>query len=161
GVSSMWQPQGDKLNNPDRLGKLQPVTVLCDVPQLFTCLDSDEELLLAYQCGEEAGVRRLIVLPFESALLDQIKSDSLGVREALKQSGTWVADVDTTGKVTAAWKTDLSKIPDNALPKAGTKLSAMAIPMAAPVIAPGASVPVAAPVAQAARPAAAAPAQAR
>jgi Ca-activated chloride channel family protein len=144
----MWQPQGDKLNNPDRLGNLQPVTVLCDSPHLFTCRDSNDDLQLAYQCGEEAGVRRLIIVPVEDTLPDQIKADAIGVREALKQSRTWIADVGTGGKIVAAWKTDLSKIPDTALPKPGTKLSAMAIPMAAPVATPPAGpVPMAAPVA--------------
>src|SRR5262249_58830790 len=32
GVILMWQPQGDKLNNPDRLGNLKPVTALSDTP---------------------------------------------------------------------------------------------------------------------------------
>jgi Ca-activated chloride channel family protein len=152
----MWQPQGDKLSNPDRFGNLQAKTVLCDAPKLFTTVDANDDLLLVYQCGEEAGLKRCLIVPFDDPLVEQLKSGALDVRDALKQIRTWIADVDAGGKPVAAWKTDLSKIPDSALPKAGTKLAglaAAAIPLAMPVTAPaGQPIPLAAPVAAAPAP---------
>jgi Ca-activated chloride channel family protein len=154
----MWQPQGDKLNNPDRLGNLKPVTALSDTPTTFTCVDANDDLMLAYQCSEEGQTRRYIVVPFADSLASQLQAQTLGIREALTQIRTWIADVDASGKIIAAWKTELTKIPDNVLPKPGTKLPPP-IPMAMPVDAP----PMAAPVASApaARPAAAPPPPAR
>jgi len=145
----MWQPQGDKLASADRLGTLQPVTVLCENPKLFTCTDNNDDLQLAFQCGEEAGVKRYVIVPIDDGTVEQVKSGALGVREALKQARTFLADVDAGGKVTAAWKTDLAKIPDTALPKPGTKASALTAaalapaPAAKPAAAPAAPAPAA------------------
>lgn len=151
----MWQPQGDKLNNPDRLGNLKPVTVLSDTPSTFTCMDANEDLMLAYQCSEEGSTRRYIVVPFADSLVSQLQAQTLGIREALTQIRTWIADVDASGKVTGAWKTELTKVPDNVLPKPGSKLEPP-IPMAMPVDAPLAAAPPrsAAPAARPATPAA-------
>jgi Ca-activated chloride channel family protein len=181
----MWQPEGDKLPTPDRLGNLAPITVLSDIegPAIFTCKDPNDDLLLAYRCGEEAGVRRFIVVPFSDEWVSQLQAGTLGLREALAQPRTWLVDVDAAKKPVAAWRTSLSKVPESALPPPGTMLLPVAevvealpvdeeIPMGVPVATPVASAPpvarpapaAAAPVAQAvpaaapARPASAPPA---
>ncbi|MBL8797610.1 MAG: VWA domain-containing protein [Planctomycetia bacterium] len=158
----MWQPQGDKLNNPDRLGSLQPVIMLSDVEgqHIFTCMDSNDDLQLAFQCGQEGPVRRYIVVPFADQLVAQLQAGTLGLREALTQTRTWLADVGADGQVQSAWKTDLAKLPANVVPPPGTLLPPPVleeeIPMAMPVDEPVA----AAPPPPAPRPAAAAPAPA-
>jgi Ca-activated chloride channel family protein len=147
----MWQPQGDKLNNPDRLGNMQPVTVLSESPKIFTCIDSNEDLMLAYQCGQEGKIRRYIIVPSSDQVVEQLLNGTTDLRQALTQIRTWVADVEDGGKVQAAWKSDLAKLPPDAVPKPGAKLPPP--PAAAPVAAP-------APAARPAAPAAAAPAAA-
>ena len=115
----MWQPQGDKLNNTDRLGSLQPVTILSDNPKTFTCRDPNEDLLLAYQCGQEGKMRRYIVVPTSDQVVEQMFAGTQDLRTSLTQVRTWLVDVEDSGKVLAAWKSDLAKIPGDAVPKAG------------------------------------------
>src|SRR5262245_59688762 len=106
----MWQPAGDKLSNVNRLGNLQAVLTLPDWQghPVHTCKDSDDELLLAYQCVEEAGTRRYLVVPSSDQWVSQLTAGTLGIREALAQPRAWLADVDATGKVLSIWKADLN-----------------------------------------------------
>jgi Ca-activated chloride channel family protein len=136
----MWQPPGDKLNNPDRLGNMQPVSVLCDAPSIYTCMDSNEDLMLAYQCGQEGRVRRFIVVPSSDQVVEQLLSGTIALRDALTQIRAWVVDIEDGGKVQSAWKSDLAKLPAEAVPKPGAKLPPppAAVPVGAPAAAPAA-----------------------
>lgn len=151
----MWQPAGDKLSNVNRLGNLQPVLTLPDWQGhlIHTCKDPDDELLLAYQCAEEAGTRRYLVVPSSDQWVNQLTAGTLGIREALSQPRAWLADVDASGKVLSIWKADPNQIPAEIMPPAGSKLEA--IPEATLAEAPPAAAPAAVPP----RPAAAAPAR--
>jgi len=145
----MWQPEGEKLTDTAALGTLDPVKVLAEQngPKVFTCKDQNEDLLLAYLCGEENKVRRYVVVPFTNKQATQLTSGALSVRDALSQSPLWVVDVGDNKQIASAWTTELSMVPENDLPKAGVKLADLP-KQAAP--APAAKVP--APPAPAAKP---------
>jgi hypothetical protein len=91
-------------------------------PRTFTFLDSDGELYLALWFDENAEAVRYLVVPFAEALLHQLETGQISVREALERPCLWVVDLDNNGKLSTAARTTLADLPQDELPVPGTML---------------------------------------
>jgi hypothetical protein len=90
----MWAVSGQPATWP-RIAALVPDEVLDDYdgPKLFTMRSEDGGLLLAYQCGEERSLARFLLVPFDEALVSELRSNKLALRDALTQRGwAWIVD---------------------------------------------------------------------
>ncbi|ESX54718.1 hypothetical protein X760_27740 [Mesorhizobium sp. LSHC422A00] len=109
-----------------RISSLKPSQVLdeYDEPTLFTLRSTDDQLLLAYQCGQDRGISRYLLVPADERLVAQIESNRLPLRDALVGGGwAWLIDRLAGGTLTEPVAIDPSKLPATALPKSGTTLS--------------------------------------
>jgi hypothetical protein len=108
------------------LSSLQPDRVLdeYDGPRLFTLRSLDGKLLLAYQCGEDDSRERFLIVPADERLIADIVSNRIALRDALVGRGGWAWIVDRlrNGSLTSPGAIDPSALPNEALPRAGTKL---------------------------------------
>ena len=105
---------------PQRFGVFQPDEVLYefDVPMIFTFMGEDG-LFLAYLCAEDNDTQtvRYLIVPANKKLIDELKTGSKTVFEALNQPWLWVVDVSYEGVINAAWQVDdIAQIPDTAKP---------------------------------------------
>lgn len=119
----MWQVPGAGID-PARFNPLRPVKVLYDFdgPRTFTFRDQEGELCLAHWCDEAEGTTRYLAVAFSNRLLAQLEQGVLSVRAALEQPRAWVIDEDATGNVRAAWRVELTDLPEDILPKPGVLL---------------------------------------
>ncbi|UCI33254.1 hypothetical protein [Mesorhizobium sp. B4-1-4] len=109
-----------------RISSLSPLQVLdeFDEPTLFTFKSSDDQLLLAYQCGQDRGISRYLLVPADEHLVSQIEGNRLPLRDALVGGGwAWLVDRLAGGKLTEPVAIDPNKLPATALPKPGATLS--------------------------------------
>ena len=91
----MWSLNSPQCT-PQRFGAFQPDEVLYefDVPMIFTFIGEDG-LFLAYLSVEDddTQISRYLTVPANKKLIDELKTGSKTVFEALNQPWLWVVDV--------------------------------------------------------------------
>ena len=119
----MWNVPGKPVDAA-LFSPLRPAKVLYefDGPKTFTFFDQDGEMCLAHWCDEDQGTTRFIAVAFSVPLLAKLEKGVISVRDALEQPRAWILDEDAGGKVCAAWRVEVTELPPEALPKAGTLL---------------------------------------
>jgi hypothetical protein len=115
----MWSLNSPQCT-PQRFGIFQPDEVLYefDVPMIFT-FKGEDGLFLAYLSVEDDDTQtsRYLTVPANKKLIDELKTGSKTVFEALNQPWLWVVDVSYEGVINAAWQVDdIAQIPDAAKP---------------------------------------------
>lgn len=115
----MWSLNSPQCT-PQRFGIFQPEEVLYefDVPMIFT-FRGEDGLFLAYLSVEDNDTQtaRYLTVPANKKLIDELKTGSKTVFEALNQPWLWVVDVSYEGVINAAWQVDdIAQIPDTAKP---------------------------------------------
>jgi hypothetical protein len=118
----MWQAQGMPLSVPWL--DLSPITVLYefDGPRIFTCRDRTRGLFLAYQCGEDNGVMRYLVVPFSDEWERKLTTGQENLHDALMRPRAWLFDLDYTWTVIAGWQIEVENLPENCVPAPGVML---------------------------------------
>jgi hypothetical protein len=118
----MWKAKGREIP-PDWLS-LEPVEVLFEVdgPRIFTCRSRSGELLLAYQCGEEKGSLRFLVVPFSPELEWQLTEGKINLREALTRPRAWLVDLSYEWQPIRCWELQIENVPAQVLPAPGVML---------------------------------------
>ncbi len=119
----MWNIHG-KAAPVDRVPSLEPVEVLYDFdgPRIYTTLDAEGELNLAFWSDGDQEHWRYVVVPTTPAIVAALRAGRVSVLDALNQPRCWVFDTDATGTVRACHRVDFESIPRDALPAAGTML---------------------------------------
>lgn len=110
-----------------------------DGPRLFTFLGRDGDLLLAYQCDEDATVSRFVVVACDAGLVDAVTTGRCSIRNALTQRWTWVVDQPHGQPLQAAWRAQLSSVPQELLPGESVMLAPTMAPLPSQNIAPAAA----------------------
>lgn len=126
-----WEVQGQPYP-AEFFGSFEPVEILYDFdgPRIFTALGRNGDPLLVYQCDEDEGVSRFVVVPCNAALLEAIQMGRSSIRDALSQPWSWIVDQSHGQGVEHAWRVDLESIPVGVLP-AG---SVMLLPSMTPLL---------------------------
>lgn len=127
----MWTPN----SSPTDLGRfpnLDPVEVLYEFegPRIFTVLDRDQELNLAYWSDEEGDCWRYIIVPTSEPILKELKTGQISVWDALNQPRLWICDTNLEGNPTAVYREHFEHIPGDVLPAP----SAMLLPTLEPLL---------------------------
>ncbi len=129
----MWNVNGKPVSvawlNPE------PVQVLYDFdgPRIFTCCDKKDDQYLAYQCGEESGICRFLIVPFSQYDESKLTQGHTNLWEALSQSRSWIVDLDIDWQVSNAWEVSIDSLPRDVLPKPGVMLWRHLIPVIRPL----------------------------
>lgn len=120
----MMGPVKGNTIDPAQFGSLAPTKVLYELhgPRTFTFLDAAGELNLALWFDENAQAVRYLVVPFTEALVKDLETGHISVRQALEQPRLWVVDADDVGRPVAAIRTTLGDLPQDELPVPGTML---------------------------------------
>jgi hypothetical protein len=120
----MWEVRGEKITNANLLIDPTPVRVLYDFdgPRIFVCENKRDDLFLAYQCGEEDGVSRFLVVPCDPGKEWQLRSGQVNLLDALSHHKTWIMDLAPDWSVKALWEVDHQAVPAAVLPKPGVML---------------------------------------
>ncbi len=123
----MWTVTGKVTGKPvelDQFLPFEPLEVLYefDGPRIFTILDKDGELYLAYWSDEDESLCRYVVSPSTTGIVDSLRTGIVSVFDALNQPRCWLCDVDIAGELISCQRIDFGAIPRNALPVAGTML---------------------------------------
>jgi hypothetical protein len=126
----MWRIQGKPVDT-ERFHPFEAKEVLYefDGPRIFTLLDADGELNLAYWSDEDEAQARFIVVPTAFGILTGLRSGGVSVLEALDQPRCWVCDVSHTGDVKQCFRVDFDAIPRDSLPVRGTMLLSVLEPV--------------------------------
>lgn len=97
---------------------LQPETILYefDHPLIFTTKDSDGDLLLVYQCGEDddRSENHYLVAPFDNERLSDLTAGRMPVLEALSQPWLWHA-IGHIGNINTLNPCSLNDLPDGVM----------------------------------------------
>jgi hypothetical protein len=129
----MWKLQGKPA--PGRLLALDPIEVLYefDGPRIFTVLDSEGELDLAYWCDGDEERWRYVIVPTTPKIVAALRAGKISVWDALDQPRCWLCDSDRQGHIVECRRVDFDSIPRDALPAAGTMLLPTHVPILEPV----------------------------
>jgi hypothetical protein len=110
---------------PDsRFKPFKPADVLYDFdgPRVFTVVDSEGELNLAYWSDEDEDVARYVVVPTTSRIVEELQNGDISVYDALDQPRCWLCDVNKVGDIVLLQRVDFDSLPRDALPDDGTLL---------------------------------------
>jgi hypothetical protein len=121
----MWSLDARKTDWPE-LASLTPERVLdeYDGPRLFTLRSRDGHLFLAYKCAEDQDAERYLVVPTHEALIGQLESNAVTLRDALIGHGSvWLLDRHLDGTTCVLGAVDPANLPVSALPRAGVRLA--------------------------------------
>lgn len=119
----MWEVSGKPVP-AERFRPFVPAEVLYDFdgPRTFTFRDADDELYLAHWLDGDRDAARFAVVPFSAALLAELKTGQISVRDALNQPRAFVIDIGPDATARAAWRVELGELPGDALPRPTTML---------------------------------------
>ena len=114
----------------DRFQPFEPQDVLYefDGPRIFTILDREEELNLAYWSNEYADAWQYVVVPTSPAIVQALRSGAMAVFDALNQPRCWLCDVSHAGEVVDCHRVEFETLSPDALPGRGTLLLASIAP---------------------------------
>ena len=109
----MWELKGTPAD-AKRFAPFEPVRVLnyYDGPRIFTVLDADGSLCLACWSDEDETRSRFLVAPVTAAVVADLESGRLTVREALGQPRLWVVDLSHDGPIAGAWLVNRQDVPN-------------------------------------------------
>jgi len=113
----MWNPEKPPLNH--RLfPTLDPKETLYefDGPRIFTILDADGELNLAYWSDESDEFTRYVVVPTSPGIIQMLKDGQISVWDALDQPRSWICDTRPDGQVAEVYRVDFDSLPPDTLP---------------------------------------------
>jgi hypothetical protein len=85
--------------------------------------DALGDLLLAYQCAEGEAASRFLVVPADDHVVMALRRGATTLRAALSQPWAWVVEQPFGGGALHAWRVDVAALPEDALPRLGTRLS--------------------------------------
>jgi hypothetical protein len=129
----MWQVPGKRID-AGLFKPFEPVEVLYEFegPRTFTHKDSAGQLCLAHWCDTDPELNRFIIVPFTDSLVHKLKTGEITLGDALDQPRVWVLDLAHPGDVREVWSVELTDLPTDVLPKAGTMLWPSLEPRPAP-----------------------------
>lgn len=127
----MWNIPG-KTVDIGRFQPFEPLQVLYefDGPRIFTLMDVDEELNLAYWSDQDEHVSRYVVVPTTTTILAALNKGSISVFDALNQPRCWLCDVTHGGELSACQRVDFAAVPRDSLPA----VDAMLLPTLEPLL---------------------------
>lgn len=117
-----------KTPQPDAdLGRFQPfepqeVLYEFDGPRIFTILDREQELNLAYWSDDAEDAWRYLIVPTSPSIIQALRTGVMTVYDSLDQPRCWICDVDHDGDVVDCQRVDFETVPRNALPDPRTLL---------------------------------------
>ena len=119
----MWSIPGKPVS-PKRFEPFKPVDVLYefDGPRIFTLVDSEGELNLAYWSDDDNQVCRYVVVPTTAKILEALLTGGISVYDALNQPRCWLCDVTHPGEIVACQRVEFEVIPRDSLPATDTML---------------------------------------
>lgn len=119
----MWEVRGTPVD-AKRFAPFEPLRILnyCDGPRIFTFRDAGDAAYLACWSDEGDGRDRFLVVPVTDAVIADLESGNLTVRDALLHSPMWVVDVGFDAIPIAAWLVAPNDLPDDAQPQPGAML---------------------------------------
>lgn len=119
----MWQVTGRPFDS-GRFTPFQPADVLYayDGPRVFTLVDADGELNLAYWSDGDGATDRYVVVPTTAADVELLRNGGVTVFDALAQPRCWTCDVAMNGTIVRCDRVDFAAIPRDALPMFDTLL---------------------------------------
>lgn len=108
------------------LGALTPAEILYDFdgPCIFTAQTPLGVEVLAYLAEdlEDEGLLRFIVATTSEVTVNELKSGTLSVREALDRGSLWMVDVNHEYCPVRAFSVRSEQLPEDAMPERGTML---------------------------------------
>lgn len=119
----MWQVKGKQV--VEKWLNVEPVRVLYDFdgPRIFVCKDVPGiNDYLAYQCGEEPGKMRFLVVPFSEHSERKLTNGELNLHDALMRPRAWIFDLDYQWNVTGSWEIQVENLPPRCVPQPGVML---------------------------------------
>ena len=93
-----------------------------DGPRIFTCVDVNGQMFLAYQCDEDTDGMQFLVVPLEEELVSRLVKGLLSVRDALRRSPMWLVEANNEWTPIRCWAVEFDELPKRALPKPDTLL---------------------------------------
>jgi hypothetical protein len=119
----MWQAIGTPVDG--QWLNLEPTRVLYefDGPRIFICNDlSGVSEFLAFQCGEEQGRMRFLVVPSSEVLEHKLTSGEMNLHDALMRPKAWLFDLDFGWNLIGAWSVQVENLPQQCMPQPGVML---------------------------------------
>lgn len=119
----MWNVCGKTVAN-ERFEPFVPVEILdeYDGPRIFTLMDAEGELNLAYWSDQDQAVCRYVVVPTTAKILEALRKGSISVYDALNQPRCWLCDVTHQGVLSTCQRIEFEAVPRDSLPAIGTML---------------------------------------
>ena len=93
-----------------------------DGPRIFTMLDENGDLKLAYWLVEFQGLARFLVVPTTDQIITDLKTGQVTVYEALNQQGCLLCDLLPSGEIKSCESIMFHSISSHFLPKQGVLL---------------------------------------
>jgi hypothetical protein len=108
----------------ERFDRLEPVETLYefDGPRIFTVVDREGGLNLAYWSDEDEAFVRYVVVPTSRRIIQSLRQGISTVHDALDQPRCWLCDVEHNGTLMRCQAVQFEDIPKDALPTSGTML---------------------------------------
>jgi hypothetical protein len=105
-------------------GAVRPTRVFheCERPVVFETLTDGGRPLLAYLSDEQPHATWFVMAATAPAILDDLEHGRISVRQALTTSWMWLVRTDPVDQVTGAWSVTEAQIPEQRLPRPGTRL---------------------------------------
>ncbi|HEX4146443.1 MAG TPA: hypothetical protein VHY91_23275 [Pirellulales bacterium] len=112
----MWPKAGIPVENG--LTDLRPVSVFIeyDGPRIFTCLDSEGGLLLAYHCDEADDFNIFCVAAFTPELERKLTAGMITIFEALSQPRIWAVHLAADWHISEVRRISIDDVPMDLLP---------------------------------------------
>lgn len=119
-----WKPRG---SSEDRQGAsyIEPSEVLyeIDLPMIFVT-DEGPWKSIWYLCDKTDSLLRYLRSGTNTDIIDQLKSGSISVLQALRYPHHEIIDLDFSFQIVSSWKTNIEWIPSEFLPKQHAMLHA-------------------------------------
>jgi len=126
----MWKIPKSKALTCDWLD-FEPVTIIdeYDGPMLFTIVDRNDQLYLAYFCARSSDAVRFLVVPTNDDIVRRLTSGDINLRESLARHRMWIFDLDKKWNPKKCWGVTFADLPRNLLPRPGVMLRAYMQPV--------------------------------
>jgi hypothetical protein len=107
-----------------RFSPFVPVQVLYefDGARIFTIVDSEGELHLAYWSDQDDHCTRFVVVPTTPRIVEALQAGNISVYEALRQARCWLCEVSHQGEVLRCVRVEFDDIAEDTLPARRTLL---------------------------------------